>query len=134
MKGEVETRRGKVYGKTDGHCAYCGLPLYPFGPWHTEHMTPKAQGGETALSNLVASCARCNQMKKKKDVEDFRLRLTVGYADEIQRMGKDLQRFMNQNQGLAAICNDLEKASQSLRSYPLRFYMDIPRITSGEAG
>ena len=119
MKGEVETRRGKVYGKTDGH---------------TEHMTPKAQGGETALSNLVASCARCNQMKKKKDVEDFRLRLTVGYADEIQRMGKDLQRFMNQNQGLAAICNDLEKASQSLRSYPLRFYMDIPRITSGEAG
>lgn len=40
-------------------CAYCGRS----NPDTLDHVVPKARGGTTARSNLIASCACCNLAK-----------------------------------------------------------------------
>ncbi len=67
----VELRRA-VYAKTEGHCAYCGILLWPDGKWHVDHMLPKAQGGTEEIGNLVPACPKCNLSKKDRTPEEFR--------------------------------------------------------------
>lgn len=58
-----------VLASANGRCAYCGaterLTL--------DHIDALARGGTNHWSNLVAVCARCNQRKGVKPVEDWLL-------------------------------------------------------------
>lgn len=65
--------RERVYEKTDGACAYCGTALE--SNWHIEHVVPRCRGGGWELGNLVPACKRCNSMKGKKTLNEFRYAL-----------------------------------------------------------
>lgn len=43
-------------------CAYCGEPADTL-----DHVRPRAAGGETRASNLIAACKRCNQAKGSEE-------------------------------------------------------------------
>lgn len=56
-------RRREIFNRSRGRCHYCATPLQLAGPWHADHMQPKALDGADDLLNLVASCAACNLAK-----------------------------------------------------------------------
>lgn len=37
-----------------------------------DHIVPKAQGGTKAIDNSFAACNRCNGLKAKKNLKQFR--------------------------------------------------------------
>jgi hypothetical protein len=63
-------KRGTVFDKTGGRCAYCGEPLSK--EWHFEHVQPLAMGGSNAVSNLLPSCRACNAEKAAHSIEQYR--------------------------------------------------------------
>ncbi len=46
-----------------GSCAYCGK----YNPTTLDHVLPKARGGLTVKSNLIAACGDCNILKSSED-------------------------------------------------------------------
>src|SRR5664280_1688665 len=59
-------------------CWYCGSTT---GPWEHAHQTPVSRGGGAA-DNIVDSCSRCNHLKGKLTLDEFREALA-------QRLGLD---------------------------------------------
>lgn len=55
------TERWMAYALTDGLCAICGSSL--IDSFHVDHRQPFSKGGETELSNLQATCPKCNLSK-----------------------------------------------------------------------
>lgn len=60
----------EVYRKTDGECAYCGEDGYSI-----DHLLATKNGGLNNLENLVIACMACNNSKKTRSVEEFRIAL-----------------------------------------------------------
>ena len=60
-RNSVEEIRKVVFARDSYRCVYCGGPAE-----HLDHIKPKSRGGPDVLTNLVASCARCNQSKRDK--------------------------------------------------------------------
>lgn len=52
------------------HCYWCHADISD-GNDHADHMVPLARGGSNWPSNIVASCATCNQEKSTKLPEEF---------------------------------------------------------------
>jgi 5-methylcytosine-specific restriction endonuclease McrA len=50
--------RGAVLHRDDWTCRYCGKEAT-----EVDHVAPRARGGPTAPSNLVAACRPCNKTK-----------------------------------------------------------------------
>lgn len=65
------TKKQQVLAKTNGHCAYCGIKLTE-ETMTIDRIVPKAQGGTKALDNSFAACNRCNGLKSKKNIKQFR--------------------------------------------------------------
>lgn len=65
--------RAKLYDRDKGKCRYCGTSL-GIG-WHVDHLYPKSRGGSNAISNLVASCPRCNMTKGARTPEEAGMEL-----------------------------------------------------------
>lgn len=63
--------RQMVYGKCDGHCAYCGAVL-EYKDTQVDHMTPLRRGGADELYNMLPACRSCNHYKATLTVEEFR--------------------------------------------------------------
>jgi HNH endonuclease len=80
MREDITSRiRRLVWGKTDGHCWYCGDELHPFGDYknphrnlHIDHLIAVSNGGPTELKNLVPACQNSNRRKSTKSLEQFR--------------------------------------------------------------
>jgi 5-methylcytosine-specific restriction endonuclease McrA len=59
-------------------CYYCEVPLTKFGPDNAptmitwDHIIPKAKGGASDYSNLVAACLKCNKEKGTLSEDEFR--------------------------------------------------------------
>ena len=49
-------------------CAYCGATDVPL---QIEHIHPRSKGGSDRVSNLTLACAKCNQKKGHRPVEEF---------------------------------------------------------------
>ena len=73
----VEYQRGTLFGfsvreylleKFSRTCMYCDAQHVPL---QVEHITPKAKGGSSRLSNLGLSCGPCNTKKSARDVREF---------------------------------------------------------------
>ena len=59
-----EAYRTLVTARAGGTCEYCRLVETATGvTFHIEHVTPRSQGGRTALANLALSCPGCNLAK-----------------------------------------------------------------------
>ena len=96
----------EVFAKTNYKCAYCGkdldmnvrykkVPIYKVRNDHTEimewtdvidvtsinyaieHIKPVSKGGGNNIENLLPSCKKCNISKGTKNLEEFRLHLTL---------------------------------------------------------
>jgi hypothetical protein len=69
-----EKLRRDVMRKTNGRCWYCGDRYGEV----VEHQIPIALGGTNDLTNLVPSCQQCNQRKRAKTVDHFRVAMGGG--------------------------------------------------------
>lgn len=67
----ISRRRRDIFAKCSGRCHYCATPLQLEGPWHVEHMLPRALGGADEASNLVAACVSCNLAKRDRTALEF---------------------------------------------------------------
>lgn len=67
----VSRRRREIHEKSGGKCHYCSTPLRLDGPWHVEHMLPRALGGGEDPLNLVAACVPCNLQKSDRTALEF---------------------------------------------------------------
>lgn len=77
------TRR-KIYDKTRGHCAYCGVKLDQ-STWHIDHVAAIYRdrsdiGGNDDFDNKLPACKRCNLWKKTYSVEQFRKEISMQYG------------------------------------------------------
>ena len=68
---QISRRRREVFERSEGRCHYCRAGLTIDGPWHVEHMVPRALGGDDAAVNLVAACAPCNLAKSDRTALEF---------------------------------------------------------------
>jgi hypothetical protein len=82
--------RAKILAKTQGRCAYCGVPLKGHN-WERDHVKPLVRfhnvrfsfGGRNGCKNpehhtadnLVAACKPCNRSKGACDLESWRASL-----------------------------------------------------------
>ena len=66
-------QRLRVLARDQYICQYCGTP----GATHCDHVVAKVDGGGDELDNLVAACAKCNQLKGRKSVGLFLGRLSA---------------------------------------------------------
>lgn len=64
-------QRLRVLERDQYTCGYCGVP----GASHADHIVPRVDGGGDEMSNLIASCASCNQRKSSAPVSVFLGRL-----------------------------------------------------------
>lgn len=73
-----------ILAKSGGHCWYCGKPITfesRFGSMNgdtfvIDHYIAKHNGGQDDYDNLVPACCSCNNLKKARDIEDFRELIT----------------------------------------------------------
>ena len=64
-------QRREIYGKTGGHCAYCGTTL-TFKEMQVDHVVPLRRGGSDTLDNMLPACRSCNRYKGSCTLEGFR--------------------------------------------------------------
>lgn len=70
--------RSICFAKTRGRCFYCGLKMTK-AQMTVDHYRSKYLGGSDDISNLVACCFECNNLKAHLSVEDFRALFVVRY-------------------------------------------------------
>ena len=76
-KIEGNTKKGRIWEKTDGHCHLCSEQLYT-DEWRIDHLLPRAQGGSDEEWNLLSCCVFCNGMKKA--AETYMMRRVLMYG------------------------------------------------------
>ena len=74
---EGNTKKGRIWEKTDGHCHLCSERLYE-DKWCIDHLVPRVQDGSDEEWNLLPCCVFCNGMKKA--AETYRMRRVLMYG------------------------------------------------------
>ena len=86
-----KAKRQAVYGKYDGHCAYCGRKI-EYKNMQVDHFIPQEMEPVVVagnfpgidniddLKNLMPACRMCNHYKRAHSLETFRR-----YIEEIPR-------------------------------------------------
>ncbi len=67
----TKAQRLVIYGKTDGHCAYCGCELR-YEEMVIDHIIPLYNSGTDTGDNMLPACRSCNHRKGTSSVESFR--------------------------------------------------------------
>lgn len=73
-KRAVKFSRENVYTRDHGKCQYCGNRV-PRNETTYDHVTPRAQGGQTTWTNIVISCIGCNQKKGGRTPQQASMKL-----------------------------------------------------------
>lgn len=68
----TKAERLKVYGKCEGHCAYCGCDI-TLAQMQVDHKQPISRGGTDVMGNYLPACRSCNNYKNTMTVEQFRM-------------------------------------------------------------
>ena len=94
------SKQGRIWAKTDGHCHLCGTRLY-VGEWHIDHIVPRVHHGADDEHNLLPCCVFCNGMKKAATTYRMRRLLMYGryYLEKATRrdksqIGQDIYAFV----------------------------------------
>lgn len=91
----------ELWKSHDKKCCYCGCCIETHIDMHIDHYIPKVKNGGDDLDNIVCSCAKCNLIKRDRDLEEFRFCLAVsnsifsgivqaGVLSKIVSLGVDL--------------------------------------------
>lgn len=67
-------KRMRIYIRDKFRCQYCGNK-HSGNELTLDHITPRAQGGESIPENLVSACIECNQRKGNRTPEQARMPL-----------------------------------------------------------
>jgi 5-methylcytosine-specific restriction endonuclease McrA len=73
-KKAIKFSRENVYARDKGKCQYCGTRVGRHEATY-DHVTPKAQGGNTNWENIVICCVPCNQDKGNRTPSQAKMRL-----------------------------------------------------------
>ncbi len=68
--------QGKAWNCTEGHCAYCGIPL----SWFERYMTPTLATVRDDLPPLL-SCKSCHATRNGRSLEEMRYLMQMRYFD-----------------------------------------------------
>jgi hypothetical protein len=68
-------RRQKIYDKTEGRCAYCGVKLNTLEDMTIDHIIPISSDmlKKKGLRNNLPACLSCNHLKDDLTVKEFRM-------------------------------------------------------------
>jgi 5-methylcytosine-specific restriction endonuclease McrA len=69
-RGPSAASKRTIYRRDGGRCVYCRMPLTEREATY-DHRVPRAQGGTSAQTNIVLSCALCNQAKANRTAEQW---------------------------------------------------------------
>ena len=64
-------QRQEVWGKTGGHCAFCGVGL-PTNKFAVTLLVSHTHGGKNEPENLLPCCRSCQGAKRNRTLEEFR--------------------------------------------------------------
>lgn len=90
----TESKRDRVFAKTDWQCFYCQRDATTI-----DHMIPLSRGGSDAFENLVGACESCNHGKANLTIDEY-LRWLI---EDSTKNGRDRK-------------NSIRKVDASLRS------------------
>lgn len=63
-----QTIRRSIIDRDGDICSYCGDKS---GPFHVDHIVPRALGGTDSYNNLCVACQRCNLSKGAKPLQEW---------------------------------------------------------------
>lgn len=100
LTGALRRRRGVRYSKESihardkGRCQYCNVAV-SIKEMTQEHVVPRAQGGRTTWTNIVAACKRCNETKANRTPQQAGMKLLSKperpkYLPEVLRFSGDV--------------------------------------------
>jgi len=100
-----ESQLRDIFGKTNGHCHFCGDALTfdnrgkakagTEGHWELDHVIQRAKGGKASRENCLAACTRCNRLRWHRSGRQLRGLLELGLAAAEQiRKGTDVGKQM----------------------------------------
>ena len=69
-RGYVYPTKRHILMRDNNKCAYCGKKATTL-----DHGKPASKGGKNTWENLVAACARCNNVKADKELHEVGMRL-----------------------------------------------------------
>ncbi len=69
---EISLTKKNIIKRDDHQCQYCGRRT---GVMTTDHIIPKAMGGDDSWENLVCACLECNNRKGNRSIGKAGMRL-----------------------------------------------------------
>jgi hypothetical protein len=86
-------QRLQIYGKYDGHCAYCGRAIdyremqvdHIRAKWRSEIYDGLTREEIESMTNFNPSCRMCNFRKGELTIEEFRREIRLQSEREMQR-------------------------------------------------
>jgi len=69
---EISLTKKNIIKRDNHQCQYCGRKT---GVMTTDHIIPKALGGDDSWENLVCACLECNNRKGKRILKQAAMRL-----------------------------------------------------------
>lgn len=69
---EISLTKKNIIKRDNHHCQYCGKKT---GMMTTDHIIPKALGGDESWENLVCACLECNNRKGNRTLKEARMKL-----------------------------------------------------------
>ncbi len=69
---EIPLNKKNIIKRDNNECQYCGKKG---GQMTTDHIIPKALGGEDSWENLVCACLECNNRKGNRTLQAANMRL-----------------------------------------------------------
>lgn len=96
-----EAQLRKIFGKTNGHCHFCGNKL-AFkkrgkksgkleGYWEVDHVIQRAKGSRSSSENYLPACVGCNRLRWDRPGLKLRKLIFLGIiANEQIKAGTDL--------------------------------------------
>jgi 5-methylcytosine-specific restriction endonuclease McrA len=69
---EISLTKKNIIKRDNHQCQYCGKKT---GMMTTDHIVPKALGGEESWENLVCACLECNNQKGQRSLKQVRMKL-----------------------------------------------------------
>lgn len=58
-----------LYLEQNGLCAYCGIRIYD--DYQLDHVIPLSRNGDDNITNILLSCAACNQSKSNRTLAEW---------------------------------------------------------------
>jgi len=71
---EIKYTRQSIFERDRFICQYCGKK-FKRNELEVEHVIPRAQGGKSIWSNVVAACNSCNSKKRDRTPEEAGMKL-----------------------------------------------------------